>query len=641
MEFMSKLGKSSLFALGALIATTGPASSNQSGQHIGADPFERGRVFLDAGNVTDALDLWLRLKDSLSAIGSEDPRIGVAFIASVARDNLDLYEEAATLMFYWGLSGFAPSDQARHEILAEGRRTFALVDSTTATAWDAFGRGDPVSMALAIKQFWIERDPTPATLLNERLLEHWSRIEYARANYVYNRESPFGTDDRGVIYVKYGRPVQITAGHLGVSSAEARWRGITKEALFRWDVEPLYEIWRYGIFDEREFTYFMFGNEDGTGPFRLVTGVHEIIPTSSRSGPGSRIAGIRAQYFLELFYHIDLARAGGPYGIRLSELEALWNQRGGLPNEGYLEAISRRHIEDDIQLAARPRAPAWSEIDDSPKSALSAQVARVMQNGQPHLLALAVSSPLWALEFEANEFVGELSLDDYTPTHTVIARNQRLDEIARFGMVPLDAEGQLSTVVLRHDPRIGHVSVAASHDMDARETPGRRLSTFPGHRHFSVAAPLALDPVARFEASDIMVGIAPHPGVATENSPVPLLPATRFWRNDLLRVYFEIYRPLGTPASQATIYDVRLQVVPIPQAQLGEDLPRPPSQRERDGGRAAVSVDVESTGSLGRHFFDLDLRNETPGPLRLVLEVGEPESGIIQTRSIVVLLLDR
>lgn len=631
---MRKLSSPALLALGALFAAPGEGdgASSQSGQGEGDDAFARGRALMDAGDVTDALDLWLSLGDSLAAAGSEDPRIGTAFIASVVQHGLEFYEEAATHMFYWGMSGLAPTDEGRREILAEGRRTFALADSAVAAAWDSAGREDPVSLAVAVKRFWIERDPTPTTIHNERLLEHWSRIDYARANYVYNRTSPFGTDDRGLLHVKYGRPFQITAGHLGISSSEARWRGITKDDLFRWDVEPLYEIWRYGTLEERNFTYFMFGNENGTGPFRLVTGVHEIIPTSSRSGPGSRLDGIRAQYFLELFYYIDLARAGGPYGNRLAELEALWNQRRDRPNEGYLEAASLRHIEEDVRLAKRPRAPAWSEIDDAPKSALSAQVARIMRDGQPQLLAIAVSSPLWAMDFTNDEFADELALDSYTPTYTVIARDRRLHEMARLGMMPLDAEGQLSTATLRHDPAIGHMSVAASHAMEASGGRGRRLSAFPGHQHFAVSEPLSLDPAAGFEASDVVVGIAPQPGVSTEDSPVPLLPATRFWRNDLLRVYFELYRPLDTAPTQAATYHVQLQVVPASA--------RPVGQRDAEG-RAAVAVDVESAGPSGQHFFDLDLRNETSGPLRIVLEVTDPATGTSRTRTAAILLLQR
>lgn len=602
------------------------------------DAYQHGRALLDAGDTAEALDFWIERRDSISVAGSEDPRIATAFIATVAEQGLRLYEEVATDMFYWGFSGTAPSSDAQQEILAEGRRTFALVDSVTAEAWAAVGRRDPAALAHAVKRFWIERDPTPTTAANERLLEHWTRVAYALKHYVYNRNSAFGTDDRGVFYVKYGRPAQVTAGHLKISTTEARWRGIERDDLFRWDVDPQYEIWRYATLGERDFTYFMFGNEQGTGPFRQVVGPHEILPTSARTGTGSRLpTGIRAQYYLELFYYVELARAGGPFGDRLGQLEALWTQAGGNPNEGYLEAMSLRHIDDDVARARRARPPVWSEIDETPKSALSAQAARVVQEGEPRILVVAVSSPTWMPVLEERQMPEELALGEYTPSHTVIARDHRLHEILRAEMAPLDAYGEFAHFVLRHDARIGHVSVAARHDMDDASNPDGTPRVFPGSRHFAVGAPLSLD-LAGFEVSDIVVGISLPTTSPLASSPVPLLPASHVWRDDLLRVYFEIYRPSSTPETQERTYDVRLRLLPGVHRRQDQP-PVPPSGEEREG-RAVVSVALASVGPTSKQFFDLDLRNEPSGALQLILEVTDPTVGITKTRVAVIHLLD-
>ena len=53
-------------------------------------------------------------------------------------------------------------------------------------------------------KFWQSRDPIPSTDENERLIEHYKRLDYARSHY------PGGTitgyDDRGKIYVRFGKP---------------------------------------------------------------------------------------------------------------------------------------------------------------------------------------------------------------------------------------------------------------------------------------------------------------------------------------------------------------------------------------------------------------------------------------------------
>lgn len=55
-----------------------------------------------------------------------------------------------------------------------------------------------------VRRFWKQRDPTPTTMLNERLVEHFKRVKYARINFPDGIPPYF--DDRGKIYVKYGAP---------------------------------------------------------------------------------------------------------------------------------------------------------------------------------------------------------------------------------------------------------------------------------------------------------------------------------------------------------------------------------------------------------------------------------------------------
>ncbi len=55
-----------------------------------------------------------------------------------------------------------------------------------------------------IAHFWKQRDPTRPTLANERLFEHYKRLLYAREQYGNNSMRTF--DDRGRVYVRYGKP---------------------------------------------------------------------------------------------------------------------------------------------------------------------------------------------------------------------------------------------------------------------------------------------------------------------------------------------------------------------------------------------------------------------------------------------------
>ncbi len=56
---------------------------------------------------------------------------------------------------------------------------------------------------LFLQKFWLRRDPTPATVTNERMLEHFRRVWYARRHFSEGNQ-PF--DDRGKVYIRYGEP---------------------------------------------------------------------------------------------------------------------------------------------------------------------------------------------------------------------------------------------------------------------------------------------------------------------------------------------------------------------------------------------------------------------------------------------------
>ncbi|MBM3261953.1 MAG: GWxTD domain-containing protein [candidate division Zixibacteria bacterium] len=51
--------------------------------------------------------------------------------------------------------------------------------------------------------FWAARDPNPATEVNERLVEHYRRVTFARTQFFRGQ---FPWDRRGEIYVRYGEP---------------------------------------------------------------------------------------------------------------------------------------------------------------------------------------------------------------------------------------------------------------------------------------------------------------------------------------------------------------------------------------------------------------------------------------------------
>jgi GWxTD domain-containing protein len=60
-------------------------------------------------------------------------------------------------------------------------------------------------------RYWRRLDPTPGTLLNERVQEHVRRVYFARQHFL-SEHGEYGFDERGNIYVRYGEPDER---HLG------------------------------------------------------------------------------------------------------------------------------------------------------------------------------------------------------------------------------------------------------------------------------------------------------------------------------------------------------------------------------------------------------------------------------------------
>lgn len=600
------------------------------------DSYEQGLELLASGDIGGALSLWAEAREKLAGAGIEDPRIARAFVEAVAKYGLDDYAEVATDVFYWGFSGGPgpPGAATGDEIRAEGRRTFALADSLVAEHWAAVGRDDPASLAMAIKRFWIERDPTPSTPVNERLVEHWQRIAHARKMFVYNHSSPYRTDDRGTFFVKYGLPDEITRGHAAVDAKEEAMYDISGYLRMAMDVSPQFEIWRYGTIHPGEATYFLFGNTGGTGPFEHVEGLHQMLPGNSWTRAGRR--RIRPGDVLQLVYYADLARAGGPFLRRYEELDRIWLASGRGPSAGALDAATTRFLTDDALDAMRPRPPAHSALDDLPRSVLSAQAVRILSDAEPRLLALAVTSPLWAVNADSAA-IGDRDFDlaPYAARSTAVVRNGRLDEMLRADMIGTGDERDLFELVVRHVKPMRHLTVVAEHTVAGDQADSARR-VLPGQQHFDLGEPLSRA-TREVEVSDLLVGLPPDAESAAGTWDWPLLPGTRFWRADVLRVYFEAYHPAGAPADRPRNLELRITVVPG--GRLGTLDPPTPATIAA-GELASIGITLQSRAPDDAHFFDLDLRNEPAGLLWVVIETTDPETGTTHFRTTPVTLLE-
>lgn len=103
----------------------------------------------------------------------------------------------------------------------------------------------PESLESVWNRFWIRRDPTPDTPVNENLAEFMRRIEYVNGEFA--GLDPGWKTDMGRIYIRYGAPDEIEKVPFNANG-------------------PPHVIWYYRARSLR----FVFVDEEGFGRYRLV-----------------------------------------------------------------------------------------------------------------------------------------------------------------------------------------------------------------------------------------------------------------------------------------------------------------------------------------------------------------------------------
>ena len=161
-------------------------------QHFGARTY-LGQIMKESGRTDEALDM---LKTVVGTPNAYQRRalLELAEVHQTARDH-DLAD--APLHAY--VEGLEPEEQAVYYDLS----LVAIGDGLT--RFQAAPEEERKGLSEA---FWAGRDPAPATVANERWIEHCRRVAYAREHF---GEHEFPWDARGEVYVRYGRPDHISA----------------------------------------------------------------------------------------------------------------------------------------------------------------------------------------------------------------------------------------------------------------------------------------------------------------------------------------------------------------------------------------------------------------------------------------------
>ncbi len=109
-------------------------------------------------------------------------------------------------------------------------------------------KGDDEDYNRNLSAYWKSIDPTPGTEFNPLMQEFYTRIDYAVKNFAAIGGTNGANTDRGKVYIKFGKPVDINR---------------TSD-----DHGNIIETWTYGN-PQRKF---VFVDKKGTGDFSLISG---------------------------------------------------------------------------------------------------------------------------------------------------------------------------------------------------------------------------------------------------------------------------------------------------------------------------------------------------------------------------------
>lgn len=320
--------------------------------------YERGLEELYLGNTTRALDIWY---EAYQEEGGVDSRIGFEFIRVVTESEMHRYFEEATELYYRALLNGSGMD-SRVAIRQEIDRLRPLVGEGMHRQWMEWWEEGSPELGPDMRGYWVREDPTPSRVSNERLIEHWERIAAAKNRFTRNSRTVYGTDERALIYIRYGEPdrtrsgiltlqmynvknwlhnqlnpyAEVEEGRPGQSTGEENMPNRQQlldrleDAIYEFHRYPEYEVWFYDDLatEGNDPVLFIFGTDVRSEEFRLQRSIDDFIPerafnperTRRQDGVEFTRAGITPALMLQMLYYEQLVQVDPLFEERLNKL---------------------------------------------------------------------------------------------------------------------------------------------------------------------------------------------------------------------------------------------------------------------------------------------------------------------------------
>jgi GWxTD domain-containing protein len=596
------------------------------------DLYQQGLAQRDSGDWQAALDTWWSAMDSHQHI-PPDPRIGFAFIELATQKQATDYYMKANQIYFWGLAGDANS--FKEELENEVERVAPILNQDLYSNWRKLLNADP-ALGKHIRGYWISKDPIPTTDINERLIEHWERIAHVREKFQNENTTVYGSDDRGLVFVKYGAPEQKYSGNFGSDQLEImRWLDdfLLRQEIQRFNNNPDFEIWIYKNLRKSESTIFMFGKKDGFAKYGLRTGPEDLIPERAfRRSSTQTTRGILPGALLQLMYYSQLVLIDRFYLDRYRELEAMWsNARAGgrlSPDYDVVQSLINHYRNLDqatIQFKYLP-SDRTDALEGLEQLAMKYYPFRYLDNSRTARLCLmAVSTTAAYDDLDFTTFFAEEKSSKFKYRHILLTYDEDWNLQQKLVDYPALKNVNTSLFNLPQPNFASHYTLVSEKvlfdvrraELKAEDIPDTAKVIGIGAKFLGEIAPLASDST-QLEVSDLILGIETTESLRKAlNYPLPVIPRYIFKRLPTMHVYLEIYHLKNHPTLNLFCEIKRFK-------EKGK------SDKAEEGTEKIFSFDT--TDRSMKRTLQIDIHKLVPGDYELLLTVTNKATKHKKTR---------
>lgn len=256
------------------------------------------------GDPKAAASLWIDYAESLDR---PDFVLGHDFIRLVTQNRLRNHYEKASELYFSGLNSSTVTEVAKERLRDELFFLDPMLGQREKRRLERMVEDGNPQIYTFLRDFWQQRTLLPGDPYNERLLEHFERVNHAIQHFQTTSGSLF--DDRGKTWIRFGEPFRQRSGIFmfnpgfvnylittriddGGAPGSGAFESAVSSAVYMntyyrvrdYHTYPSYEVWVYdGLSDGRDNVIYIFGNRYGGADMNLMRSVDDFIPSAAYS----------------------------------------------------------------------------------------------------------------------------------------------------------------------------------------------------------------------------------------------------------------------------------------------------------------------------------------------------------------------